>query len=111
MLDMSHEFATAGRKALRSLRESVGRERYAELDNLFNGRHRATHDPGPRVVWFVLRGGQVLHAAQGDNFTATARVIALCGRSGHVRVKVEGDTDIRRCPSCAPRAERLESIP
>lgn len=111
MLSMQTEFATAGRKALRSLREAMGRARYAELDDFLHGRHRMTRGPGPKVVWFVLRGGHVAHAVQGNAFTLHSRIQAACGRVGLARTRVTDADGIRRCAACLPHAERLEQTP
>lgn len=114
MLGMQTEFSHAGRRILRSLRETIGRGNYADLDDFLNGRHRVTRGPGPKVRWFVLRGGRIRHAVQGNQFTTSSRIVALCGRVGLVRSPVDDADDlatIRPCPSCAPRAQKLEDIP
>lgn len=114
MLGMQTEFSHVGRKTLRSLRETIGRTAYADLDAFLNGRHRHSRGPGPKVRWFVLRGGRIRHAVQGNHFTVSSRIVALCGRSGLVRSPVDDPADldaVRPCPTCAPRARKLEEIP
>lgn len=100
LMSGSPAIADLGRRTLRSLREVIGRDVYAELDASFVAPPDRPH------VWMLYRKGHVAHAVPADEFSTIRGVPSACGGYNIPRQRLDAGVPGRRyCATCLATME------